>query len=102
MVRAVASRARASPRHLQAGLPGQFLDGLAEVQSLVLHQEADGGAVGAAAEAVVELLVVADGERGGLLVVKGAAGLVVLAGLLQRHAAPIEVDDIGSARAARR
>jgi hypothetical protein len=43
-------------RHLEADRGGQFLDRVGEAQVLVLHEEADGAAVGAAAEAVVELL----------------------------------------------
>jgi hypothetical protein len=42
---------------LQSGTFGQFLHCLAEGEMVVRHQKADGGAVRAAAEAVVELLV---------------------------------------------
>ncbi len=52
--------------------------------------------MGAAAEAVVELLVLADGEGGGLLVVEGATGLVILAGLAQLDAAADQIDDVGA------
>src|SRR5690606_20607197 len=66
------------PWNLHAGLACQFLHRLGKVQALEVHQEADGIAAGAAAEAVVELLVRADTERGGLLVVEGAEGRIVL------------------------
>ena len=63
---------------------------------LEFHEEADGGAVGSAAETVIELLVGADGEGGGLLVVEGATGLVILAGLAQRYAPVDQLDDIAT------
>src|SRR5207237_597166 len=53
-------------------------------------------AVLAAAEAVVELLVRAHRERGGLLVVERAAGLVFAPGLLQRHAGADDLHDVGA------
>ncbi|MCY1536030.1 hypothetical protein D9M68_714670 [compost metagenome] len=49
--------------YLQAGLLGQVLHGLDKGHAGMLHLEADGVAVGAAAEAVVELLGRADAER---------------------------------------
>jgi hypothetical protein len=52
--------------------------------------------VGAAAEAVEELLVDADPERRRLLVVERAAGLVLAPGLLQLHAAADHLDDVGA------
>ncbi len=61
-------------RHLHAGAAGQFLDGVDEAHALVFHDEADGRAVRAAAEAVVELLGRADREGRRFLVVEGAAG----------------------------
>ncbi len=67
-------------RDLEADRLGQGLDRLGEVQTFVLHQKAERGAVRPAAEAVIELLARADGEGGGLLVVEGAAGLVFAAG----------------------
>ncbi len=60
----------------------------------VLHQEADRRAVRAATEAVIELLARADGERGRLLAVEGTAGDVVGAGLLERHQAVDDLDDV--------
>ena len=43
-------------RHFDAGAAGQFLYRVEELEAVVVHQEADRGAVRAAAEAVVELL----------------------------------------------
>ena len=67
---------------------------LGEAQAVVFHQEAQRRAVRAAAEAVIELLVRAHGERRRLLVVERTARLVVLAGFLERDAAVDEIDDI--------
>lgn len=64
-----------------AGGFGQVLDGLGEIQVVVVHEKAEGVAAGAAAEAVIELLVGADAERRGFLFMERAAGGVVLAGL---------------------
>ncbi|MNN50659.1 hypothetical protein D3C81_1652550 [compost metagenome] len=83
-------------RHLEAGALGQLLDRLGKLQVVVVHDEAEGVAAGAAAEAVVELLVRADAERGGLFVVERAAGAVVLAGLLQLDARTHHLDDVGA------
>ena len=77
--------------------PGPLGEGphrLRKVHAGVLHQEADGGPVGAAAEAVVELLARADGERRALLVVEGAAGLVVVSGPLQGNGLADQLDDV--------
>jgi hypothetical protein len=60
----------------------------------VFHQEADGAAVRAAAEAVIELLGGADREGGGLFAVEGAAGDIVRAGLFQGQVALDDVDDV--------
>ncbi|MDT4887844.1 hypothetical protein FQZ97_1243330 [compost metagenome] len=48
--------------HLKAGLLRQVFHRLDERHAGVLHQESDGVAIGAAAEAVVELLGRADAE----------------------------------------
>ncbi len=81
-------------RHREPGVAGELLDGLGERLAAVLHQEADRGAVRAAAEAVVELLGLAHRERGCLLAVEGAAGDVVGPGLLERHVPVDHVDDV--------
>ena len=80
----------------EARLAGEVLDGVEKAEALVLHEEADGAAVRPAAEAMVELLLAADREGGGLLVVERAAGLVVLSGLAQGDATVDEVDDVGA------
>jgi len=81
-------------RHLQAGALGQLLDRVEELEAVVVHQEADRGAVRAAAEAVVELLGRRDGERRRALVVEGTARGVLPALPLQRHARADDLDDI--------
>ena len=55
---------RGLARHFHAGTLGQFFDRIEEFHAVVIHQEADRGAVRAAAEAVIELLGRRDGERG--------------------------------------
>ena len=63
---------------------------------VVVHEEAEHRAVLAAAEAVVELLVRAHPEGRGFLGVERTAGLVLAAGLLQRHAPADEFHDISA------
>ena len=83
-------------RHLHALHAGELFDGVGEFESVVLHDKADGVAVGATAEAVVELLLLTDGERGAFFVMKRTASLIVLAGLLQPHPRVDQLDDIGA------
>jgi hypothetical protein len=71
-------------------------DGLGEAEVLVLHQEADGGAVGSAAEAVIELLRRRDVERRRVLAVERTAGRELAAGFLQRY---ITLDQFDQVRA---
>ena len=59
-----------------------------------VHDEADGVAAGPAAEAVVKLAFRLDAEGGCLLVVEGAAGLVVLAGPLEANPFVHDLDDV--------
>jgi hypothetical protein len=87
-------RARLELGHLHADRFGQVLHRVDVAEPLVLHQERDGVAVHAAAEAVIELLGGADGERGRLLGVEGTAGEVVRTALLQRNVALDHVDDV--------
>ena len=68
-------------RYRQTGSTGQFLHGVTEFLPFEFHEKTDGGAMGATAETVVELLIGADGKGGRLLVVEGATGLKVLTGL---------------------
>ena len=77
--------------YLQAHAGGQFLHGLGKAEVVVFHEKAQGRAVGAATETVIELLGRADGEGGGLFVMEGTAGLVFAAGAAQGHAL---VDDV--------
>jgi hypothetical protein len=81
-------------RHFHAGHARQFFHRLDKFQVAVLHQEADGAAVGTAAEAVKELLVAADREGRGLFAVKRAQALEILAGLAQRHVTLDQLDDV--------
>jgi hypothetical protein len=60
----------------------------------VRHEEADRVAVRAAAEAVIELLRRADGERRGFLAVEGAEALEIGTALLQLDVARDHVHDV--------
>ena len=76
------------------GPVGQLAQGLAEVQPLrLLHPGEDVPALGAA-EAVVGAAVGVDVEGGRLLLVEGAQALEAAPGLLQRHRAGDEIDDV--------
>ncbi len=83
-------------RHLEAHHLRERLDGLGELEVVVGHQEADRGAVRAAAEAVIETLRGAHRERRRFLAVERAQTFVVAAGALQRHARADDLDDIGA------
>ena len=80
--------------NLDVGDGRQSLDGLDELHPVVLHQEGDRRAAGATAETLVTTPFRTDVERGGLLLVEGAAGLVGLAGLGQFYAGVDQVDDV--------
>jgi hypothetical protein len=69
---------------------------LDEAHSGMLHQEADGVAMHAAAEAVIELLGRADRERGRLLAMERAQAHEIGAGLAQLHVAPDDLHDVGA------
>ncbi|MNH08149.1 hypothetical protein D3C79_675570 [compost metagenome] len=71
--------------HLHALQVGELFDGIGEFESVVLHDKADGVAVGATTETVIKLLLLADGERGAFFVMKRAASLIILAGFFQTH-----------------
>ena len=87
---------RTAAGHFQAVAVGQRLDCGGEVEAVVLHQEAQGAAVGAASEAVKEALGGADGERRGLFVVERAQSLVLAAGALQLDAFADDLRDVGA------
>ena len=74
------ARLRVGGRDLHAGLGRQFLDRVHEGQAAMVGEEADRVAMRAAAEAMVEMLVVVDREAGRLLVMERAAGLIFAAG----------------------
>ena len=71
-------------------------DRLSFPEAVVVHQEAERRAVRPAAEAVVELLVGTHPEGGRFLVMERAARLVLAPGLLERHAAADQLDDVGA------
>ena len=83
-------------RHLDAGPARQFLDRVEELEAVVVHQEADRGAVRAAAEAVVELLGRGHVERRRALVVERARRAVFAALALELHARANHLDDVGA------
>ena len=83
-------------RHLHAILLREIVHHLHEAGTGVVHEEADGVAVLAAAEAVVELLGRADGEAGRLFRVERAQARKVGPGLLQLHVAADDVHDVGA------
>ena len=66
---------RAFTRNFQTRTPGEFFHGLNEAEVVVFHEEADGGAMRAATEAVIELLYGVHVKRRGFFVVEGAAAL---------------------------
>jgi hypothetical protein len=82
--------------HLQAVLAGQVVHRLDEAHARVLHEKADGVAMHPAAEAVIELLRRADGERGRFFAVERAQAHEVGAGLLELHIAADDFDHIGA------
>jgi hypothetical protein len=81
-------------RNLEPQALGQLLHGFRKRQLLILHQETERRAVDTAAEAVEELFVGADPERGCLLVVEWTAGLEFAPGFLQRDAFADQLDDV--------
>jgi hypothetical protein len=72
----------------------QVLDRIDEAHARVFDQEADGSAVRAAAEAVVELLGRAHREAGRLFIVKRAQAHVVGAALFELDVAANHIDDV--------
>ncbi|MCY1520501.1 hypothetical protein D9M68_552810 [compost metagenome] len=83
-------------RHDQAVLAGQVMHGLDEAHARMFHEEADGVAMHAATEAVIELLGRADRERRRLLAVEGAQPHEIGAGLLELNVAADNFDHIGA------
>ncbi|MNS30565.1 hypothetical protein D3C72_626010 [compost metagenome] len=84
------------PGDFHSGRFGQVFDSLDEIQVVVVHDEAQGIAASAAAEAVIELFVGADAEGRSFLFVKRAAGGVVLAGFFHLQARADHIDDVGA------
>ena len=77
-----------------AGYLCEGLNRLAKLHPLVIHYKAQRVATCTAAKAVVELFILGNSERGAFLFVKGAAGLVVFAGLFQLDTTVDHVDYI--------
>ncbi|MNM19725.1 hypothetical protein D3C81_300430 [compost metagenome] len=78
--------------YLHALHAGELFDGVREFESVVLHDKADGIAVSTTTEAVVELLLLTDGERGAFFVMERTTSLIVLASLLQPHSRVDQLD----------
>ncbi len=87
-------RAARLTRYLESEPARELFDSLGKGHAVVLHQEAQHGSVRAAAEAVIELLLRAHPEGGGLLVMERAAGLVLAARFLQLHARADHLHDV--------
>ncbi len=83
-------------RHLHARALREVRNGVEELHLLVLHEKADHGAVRAAAEAVVELLVGTYPKGRRFLVVEGTTGLEFTACFFQRYPGTDDLDDIGT------
>jgi hypothetical protein len=81
-------------RHLDTHALRKALDRLDEAHMIEFHEEANGGSVRPATEAVIKALGRADGERGRFLVVKRATRLELAAGFFQRHATSNDLDDV--------
>ena len=77
-----------------AGFLGQAADRGGEVNAFIFHDELEDAASGAAAEAVVGLLLRADMERRGFLAVKRTERAPTRAGALQREVAADDFNDV--------
>ena len=75
---------------------GQRFDGLTELHSLVIHDEAERISACTAAEAVVELFLRVYGKRGGFFLMERATGRVILPGFFKLHAPIHDINDVGS------
>src|SRR5688572_8920181 len=82
------------PRNLNAHHARQRFHGIRKLEMIVLHQEAEGGAMRTAAEAVVKTLGRTDGKGRGFLIVKRADRLVLASRLLQLDACSQDLDDV--------
>ena len=85
-------------RHLHVVEARELFDGLGKFETLIAHEKTDGVAGNAAAEALEELFGGADREGRRLFLVEGAARLIVLSGLLERHITSHDVDDVGAVK----
>ena len=76
--------------NFEAGITGKLLDRIGKRLAAEFHQEADGRPVGAASEAVIELLGRAYGERRCLFAMEGTTGNEVSTRFFERH---VPIDD---------
>jgi hypothetical protein len=83
-------------RDLHTSVLGQITHRLDESKTEMFHQEADGVAVHAAAEAVVRLPCRIDAETRRLFAVKRTQTHVIRARFPQRHMSPHHFDDVDS------
>jgi hypothetical protein len=65
-----------------------------KLKALEIHQESNGGTVGAATKAMIKLLLRTDCKRWGFFVVKRATGLEFAAGALEGDTALYDLNDI--------
>ena len=81
-------------RHGDADALGQFFHRFHKTHAGMFHDKADGRAMRAAAEAVIELFGLADGERRGFFSVERTAGDVIGTGLFERQVALDDIHDV--------
>ena len=96
------TRLRVGGWDFEPGLGRELLDGVHELHSALVGEEADRVAVRAAAEAMVEALVVVDGEARRLLIVERAARLPLAPGADQLHRRRDDADSTVRARSSSR
>jgi len=83
-------------RHLHADRFGQRAHSIRKRNRLVFHHKAHRRTMRAASETVIELLGRTHGERGRFFLVKRAAGLIVLAGFLERQIALHHINNVNA------
>jgi hypothetical protein len=88
--------AGALSRHLESKSACQRLYSIDKVKVFVVEQESQGGAMRAAAEAVIELFFLAYGKRRGFFLMEGTAGHVLVTPFFQRHIGFDDLNDIGA------
>ena len=84
------------PRNFESHDAGEALHGLDEIHMVVLHQEIERVAVCSAAETVIKALRRTHRKRRRFLIMERAASLEFLAGFLELHTAPDDLDRVGA------